>query len=219
MTNGDGHFIRYLYRLASDERSDNKDAADARAALATLRRGRGKEPGTVAEMYSRVVPALREAKPWEQQSWVDATYFLIASLFAGHRWSRQNIVEESFKESPSNLGASFLAFERAAEVDGQAVSASTEKRFAALLECDRGEMPDHLRYAVNLLDDTPIDWATLLDDLLRWDEEKRAQLRWAKAYWYRPSKKPTDDDSTAGQTNDDDNDDDDGVEALAKEGV
>jgi len=193
MMNSNAPFIRYLYKLASDERGDSKDAPGARAALAGLRRGRGKELGTVTEMYSLVVPRLRQAEGRELQSWVDETYFLIAALFAGHRWSRENIEPYSFKESHSNLGASFRAFECAAEADGQAVSASTEKRFAALLECDRQRLPNHLRYAVNLLDDTPIDWATLLDDLLRWDAEKRTQLRWAKAYWYHPPAKPADD--------------------------
>lgn len=190
MVSSDAPFIQYLYKLASDERGDGKDAPGARAALAGLRRGRGKEPGTVTEMYSLVVPRLRQAEGRERQSWVDEAYFLVAALFAGHRWSRENIEPDSFKESRSNLGTSFRAFERAAEADGQAVSGSTEKRFAALLECDRQRLPDHLRYSVNLLGDIPIDWATLLDDLLRWDAEKRTQLRWAKAYWYRPPAQP-----------------------------
>jgi len=196
-------FIRYLYELTRDERSDSKGAASARAALAGLRRGQGKAPGTVTEMYSLVVPKLRDAEPWEQQSWVDTTYFLIAALFAGHRWSRENIEPDSFKETHSSLGASFRAFERTVEADGHAVSDSTEKRFAALLESDQNALPNHLRYAVNLLDDTPIDWATLLDDILRWDAEKRTQLRWAKAYWYRPPTKPKDDESEPERPGDD----------------
>lgn len=196
-------FIRYLYELTRDERSDGKGAASARAALAGLRRGRGKAPGTVTAMYSLVVPKLRDAEPWERQSWVDAAYFLIAALFAGHRWSREHIELDSFKENHSSLGASFRAFERTAEADGHAVSASTEKRFGALLESDQNELPNHLRYAVNLLDDTPIDWATLLDDILRWDAEKRTQLRWAKAYWYRPPAKPKDDESETERPGDD----------------
>ncbi len=213
MVSSDAPFIYYLYKLAHDERGDSKDAPGARAALAGLRRGRGKELGTVTEMYSLIVPRLREAEPWERQSWVDATYFLIAALFAGHRWSRENIEPDSFKEVHSNLGGSFRAFERVAEADGQAVSASTEKRFAALLECDQQRLPDHLRYAVNLLDDTPIDWATLLDDILRWDAEKRTQLRWAKAYWYRPPTKPADDEADTEQA-----DDDAGFASLEQEG-
>jgi len=196
-------FIRYLYELTHDERSDGKGAASARAALAGLRRGRGKAPGTVTEMYSLVVPRLRDAEPWEKQSWVDTTYFLIATLFAGHRWSRENIEPDSFRETHSSLGASFQAFERTAEADGHAVSASMEKRFAALLESDQNALPNHLRYAVNILNDTPIDWATLLDDTLQWDAEKRTQLRWAKAYWYRPPAKPKDDESETERPGDD----------------
>ncbi len=214
MANSDGTFIRYLYKLARDERGEGREAPSARAALAGLRRGRGKEPGTVAEMYSLVIPELREARGWEEQSWVDATYFLVAALFAGHRWSRENIGPDLFTESRTNLGASFRAFTRAAEADGQAVSASTETRFAALLECDRQRLPDHLRYAVNLLGDTAIDWATLLDDILQWDVEKRTQLRWAKAYWYRPPAKPAGDESEATQHSEDED-----LTSLEEEGA
>jgi CRISPR type I-E-associated protein CasB/Cse2 len=164
-------------------------------------------------MYSHVIPELREARPWEKQSWVDATYFLVAALFAGHRWSREHDIDHP----PPNLGASFREFVRAAERDNRPVSESTEKRFAALLECDRNELPDHLRYAANLLDDTPIDWLALLTDIGRWDAEKRTQLQWAKTYWYRPPKKPADDESPTGQANDDD--DDKGADALAEEGA
>jgi len=192
-------FIRYLYDLTHDERSDGKGAASARAALAGLRRGRGKVPGTVVEMYSLVVPELRQAKPWEQQAWVDETYFLIAALFAGHRFSREHDIERP----PPNLGASLRKFVEDEEEKHHPVGESTGKRFAALLECDRNELPVHLRHAVNLLNDTPIDWATLLDDILRWDAEKRTQLRWAKAYWYRPPAKPKDDESETERPGDD----------------
>lgn len=213
MADNDTPFIRYLYKLARDERGEGREAPSARAALAGLRRGRGKEPGTVAEMYSLVIPELREATPWEEQSWVDTTYFLVAALFAGHRWSR----EHDIGHPPANLGASFRKFVDDEEEKHHSVSESTEKRFAALLECDRNELSDHLRYAVNLLDDTPIDWLALLTDIGRWDAEKRTQLQWAKTYWYRPPKKPADDESATGQTNGDG--DDAALAALEEEGA
>lgn len=159
----DQRFATHLYDLAADERGESrKDAAHARAALAALRRGRGKEPGMAPEMYAHVIPWLPPMNARGQQSgWTETRFFLVASLFAGHRWSR----EHAYDRDSMNLGGSFREFERTAEREGRTVSESTEKRFAALLECDRVTLPDHLRYAVNLLSDTPIDWAMLLDDL------------------------------------------------------
>jgi CRISPR system Cascade subunit CasB len=213
VTTDDTPFIRYLYGLARDERddSDAAKASKARAALAALRRGRGKEPGTVTEMYPLIIPRLRLAEAWEEQAWVDTTYFLIAALFAGHRWSREHPIENP----PRNLGASFYAFTQMAKRDGRPVRESTEKRFAALLECDRSELPNHLRYAVNLLDDTPIDWTALLVDIGRWDAGRRTQLQWAKAFWPPIVATPADDEPNDEQSDDDD---DDALRALVEEG-
>jgi len=195
-------FATHLYDLAADERGEvRKDAARARAALAALRRGRGKEPGMAPEMYAHVIPWLPESARGERAGWTETRFFLVASLFAGHRWSR----EHAYDRGRMDLGGSFREFERTAEREGRTVSESTEKRFAALLECDRVTLPDHLRYAVNLLNDTPIDWATLLDDLQWWGNGTRVQMRWAKTYWYRqPSLPKTDDPATETDNEQDD---------------
>ncbi len=185
-------FIAYLYRLASDERGESEAAPRARAALAALRRGRGKEPGMIPEMYPHIVPWLPPAESSRQGRWGEDCYFIIASLFAGHRWSRDYV----FDQSPMNLGASFRAFVRDAERENRPVSESMGKRFGALLECDQRKLPNHLRYTVNLLNDIPIDWATLFSDIRWWDADKDAQLRWAKSFWYRLPAKPADDTET-----------------------
>ena len=146
-----------------------------RAALAALRRGLGKEPGTVPAVYPYIMPFVHEADP----PWVEMRFQLIAPLFAWHQldWPR----ESSQGTSPvHNLGASLARLRRAVD------SESIEQRFVALLNAHSDDLPNHLRHAVGLLKtrDLPIDWAQLLQDLAGWNWESRAiQRAWAKAFW------------------------------------
>lgn len=162
-------------------------AGEDRAALAALRRGLGKEPGTAAEMYPHVVPWLPHgARPWEENA-----FYLVAALFADHQipWPRSDDRPEA-----TNLGASF------ARLAAQTASASVEKRFVALLECHRDDLPTHLRHAISLLKskDVPVDWPRLLRDIRGWDrEDRRVQRDWARAFWgHRPSETQPRDPST-----------------------
>ena len=157
---GEG-FVKHLLGLA--ERKD-------RGALAALRRGLGRLPGTAPEMHRYVVP-------WsngESSRWREDVYYIVAALFAYHpvHWSRDT-------EARSNLGASFARL-RGAEEDG------VERRFTALLSVHMEDLHVHLRHAVSLLksNDIPIDWVRLLDDLQYWGHEDRLiQRSWARAFW------------------------------------
>src|SRR5437868_6895194 len=76
-----------------------RDDGDARATLAALRRGLGKEPGEVAEVAQYVMPWI-----WaDDRESTMAAYFEVAALFASHR------VSWAEREGPrlTNLGASF----------------------------------------------------------------------------------------------------------------
>jgi CRISPR system Cascade subunit CasB len=146
---------------------------DDRAALAALRRGLGKRPGEAAEMFPLVVPWL----PSTASSYRQDDYFLVAALFAAHQksWSPADGV-------PSNLGASFR------KLADSVASESIEKRFVALLNSEREDLPEHLRYAISLLatHDVPVDWSQLLRDLGGWGWESRSvQRAWAQAFWRR----------------------------------
>lgn len=143
-----------------------------RGALAALRRGLGKEPGQVADLYRYVFPWLPETtSPREEDA-----YVLVAALFAWHQRSWHPRADEG----RSNLGASFA---RLMAADG---SPSVEQRFVALLNCHADDLADHLRAAVSLLKakEIPIDWAQLLSDIQCWHWESRAvQREWARAFW------------------------------------
>ncbi|MCA9826702.1 MAG: type I-E CRISPR-associated protein Cse2/CasB, partial [Dehalococcoidia bacterium] len=71
-------------------------------------------------------------------------------------------------------------------------ASSTERRFIALLDADPEQLPHRLRQMIALLKEQAIDFDALLDDLLRWrDERKRTQNAWARDF-YRALNRGTD---------------------------
>jgi len=149
-----------------------------RGALAALRRGIGKPPGTAAEMY----PIIERWLSRDSQAWRDDPYYIVAALFASHQ-STWPATPATWQQT--NLGASFARLAQATE------SESIEKRFVALLNCRRDDLHAHLRHAVGLLKskDIPVDWAQLLADIRGWNWERRSvQRAWAKAFWAHEKK-------------------------------
>lgn len=156
--------IRHLYNLAADE---------DRAALAALRRGLGRPPGAVAEMARHVVPYLPTSPAG------DADYYLIAALFGLHPKPWTGPTERWL----ANLGASLR---RLAPNPTDAGAAGVERRFVALLNADRVDLPVHLRHAVGLLrtQDQAVDWARLLSHVRNWEAAERwVQREWARSFW------------------------------------
>ena len=71
-------------------------------------------------------------------------------------------------------------------------STSTERRFIALLDADREQLPHRLRQMIALLKEQSIDFDALLERLLHWgDDRKRAQNAWARDF-YRNLESETD---------------------------
>lgn len=152
-------FVEYLCRLATTEN---------RAALAALRRGLGKPPGTTPEMF-------RYVEPLAPQDYRADNYYLVAALFALHP---ENSTE-------GNLGTTVAKLRQQAAHEGED---SLEKRFVALLNAHGDDLPDHLRHAISLARSkaVPVNWAHLLSDLGYWDHEDRfVQRQWAHEYWGR----------------------------------
>ncbi len=160
-------FVRHLEALADPENPRG------RAALAALRRGLGKEPGSIAEIHQYVLPALPAGLSTREED----RYYLIAGLYAsypGANWRSDD------PTSRTDLGASFA---RARGEDG---GESVERRFVALLNCHEEDLPYHLRHAVSFLGarQVPIDWARLLVDIESWGHEERfVQRAWARSFW------------------------------------
>jgi CRISPR system Cascade subunit CasB len=134
---------------------------------ATLRRSLSFDPGAFPSAYPYVEPFLKgEDAPWRRK-----VHYLVAGLWAQHRGDRAT--------DGRSLGAACAA--HAASKKG---SDSTERRFIALLDADRDQLPHRLRQMVALIKGFPLDWDSLLRDLLGWTvPEKPVQNRWARDFY------------------------------------
>jgi CRISPR system Cascade subunit CasB len=137
---------------------------EGRGVLAALRRGAGSPPGAVASMYPHILPWV------PRQRWLEDAAYVIGSLFALHPQPG----------GAGNLGKAFSMVPKQSD--------SLEKRFVALLNSHRDDLPHHLRQAVSLLksSEIPVDWRQLLRDILYWEHESRfVQQQWAREFWQR----------------------------------
>jgi len=163
-------FIESLERLYVNEE---------RGALAALRRGLGRAPGTAMEMHPYVVPFMRDLNRRQEDA-----FYIVAALFGLYpRESWRGSAGEKF----SNLGASLKLLKKEKDSGG------VERRFVALLNCRAEDLPDHLRQFIGLLktNDIPIDWVQLLRDVIRWDYDENVQRSWARAFWAADRKPET----------------------------
>lgn len=163
--------VAHLHSLVKDPQRPD------RAALAALRRGLGKEPGTAAEMYSHVEPYISDAgRPHS-----DAAY-IVASLFGAHPvpWTQTD-------DAPWNTSFGWTLRHIRFRDDG-GEDEGVKRRFVAALNSGRDALPVHLRQLLSLLHarapDAPADWARLFWDIVDWDHvDRRVQRRWAEGFW------------------------------------
>lgn len=157
-------FVEYLESLAAQQQ---------RGDLAALRRGLGRPPGTVPEMFRYVVPYL----PLNAPPWTEAAYYVVASLFAFH----------PLPAHQGNLGDAMAAARTAGHED------ALERRFTILLASHPDDLPGHLRQAISLLrsKEIPVNYHQLLWDVQNWGHPTygdRVRRSWATAFWrYRPT--------------------------------
>jgi len=151
-------FIARLQELAQKQE---------RGALAALRRGLGKPPGSAPEMFRYVEPWLGEKRSAAQES----AYYLVAALFALHPKSTRE----------GNMGKHMAQTRTPGGED------ALERRFTAMLSAHPEDLPFHLRQAVSFLkskNEVPVNWNQLLWDIQNWGGEDRlVQKRWASAFW------------------------------------
>jgi len=134
---------------------------------AVLRRSLAFDPGAYVPAYPYVEPFVKdEDRPWRRKM-----LYLVAGLWAAH-W------REGRSGAPMKVGKACAVHQ---EGSG---STSTERRFIALLDSDRDQLPHRLRQMVALLKDQPIDFADMLKRLLYWnDDQKKSQKAWARDFY------------------------------------
>ncbi len=163
---------------------------DDRGALAALRTGLGKPPGTAGRMLPIVAPFLSS-----DEGAATRAAFITASLFAKHPNHAQI----------GSLGASLWKATKREGInpDGKHGEAGVETRFAAALDADPEDLPRHLEGLVSLCESAgePIDWHQLYKDLrgLLGQNEKYQigiRTRWARDFWRGPARRTESNQST-----------------------
>ncbi len=199
--------------VAALERLAKRDDSASRAALAALRSGLGKPPGSVVAMYQYIGDHLVGTRP--EDRWpirpFDQQYnddlFTVASLFGLHPIARSGDDETvtattsdgvptasaPIEPAPPTAAMAdrrnrqpFLAALQPLRTGDKERDQALDRRVVALLNADREALPTLLRQLVGLLGDErgPVDWLQLLRDLNQWDHPDRSvQKRWAGAWW------------------------------------
>lgn len=132
-----------------------------------LRRSLAFEPGQFVPAFPYVEPFTKD----QLSLWRREVVYLVAGLWAMH-WRE----EQTAQCIP--VGKACAAHQNAHG------SASTERRFIALLDADRDQLPHRLRQMIALLKEQPVDFEHLLSGLLSWnDDQKRTQIAWARDFY------------------------------------
>ncbi len=162
MSSLEERFIDRLQKLAEGQE---------RGALASLRRGLGQPPGTVADMYRYVEPFLGEQSSGAR--FKESAFYLVAALFALHPKSTDE----------GNMGTHMAKTRTDSGAD------ALERRFTALLAAHPNDLPEYLRQSISFLKskDVPVNWNQLLWDLQNWDKRDdpkfSVQKHWARSFW------------------------------------
>jgi CRISPR system Cascade subunit CasB len=162
MSSLEERFIDRLQKLAEGQE---------RGALASLRRGLGQPPGTVADMYRYVEPFLGEQGSGAR--FKESAFYLVAALFALHPKSTDE----------GNMGTHMAKTRTDSGAD------ALERRFTALLAAHPDDLPEYLRQSISFLKskDVPVNWNQLLWDLENWekrdDPKYSVQKKWARSFW------------------------------------
>lgn len=159
--------IAWLERL---NESDNK-------ARAVLRRSLAFDPGQHIPAFLYVEPFLKG----EQEGWRRDVHYLVAALWATH-W-REGQPQTKIRLAVA-VGLHDKECRDKMSAKERSKPTSTERRFITLLDADEDQLPHRLRQMVALLGEQPIDFGTLLDDLLHWNrDDKRIQNAWARDFY------------------------------------
>ena len=138
-----------------------------RKVRAVLRRSLAFDPG-------QHIPALPYVEPFLKGEEVDQrrdVHYLVAALWAAH-WRE------------GRTGAALPLARACAAHQIKSGLASTERRFINLLDADHEQLPHRLRQMTALLGEQPINFQTLLDDLIRWNSESKSiQTKWARDFY------------------------------------
>lgn len=168
-----------------------KDNSDGKATLAHLRRGIGKTPGEIPELWGIFLNELPERLTSNNGIPTSAEWavYISMTLFAMHQQGKSDSVHSegiSFGKAVAGLMDE--------NSDGERVRIM--RRFAPIITAkDMPEFSHHMRCMVQLLrtkDNIRLDYAKLAEDIYDFQYEesrKKVQLRWGQDFYYTEKEK------------------------------
>ncbi len=179
-------FIKNQITRLSESRNDSL----VRATLAKLRRGIGKAPGSMPELWAVTFDGLPETLT---RKWVEPTYgewavHTTMTLYALHQQGK-DIRENCMNKEGESLGSSLRKL-----IKDEEDELRVKRRFDAAATSDSlEEFSYHLRGLIQRLkaEDLPLDYVELAEDLYRFqfsEARDSIRLKWGRAF-YRMEKK------------------------------
>jgi len=166
--------------------NNSKKESYARASLAKLRRGIGKNPGSLPDIWEHTLEGLPEeflSKTGEPTYAEWATYLAI-TLFALHQQGK-DWDKKPMSVSGQKIGEAVRKYAPKDDPSEEAV----KRRFDAAVTSDSPEeLAHHLRVIVQLLKskDIPLDYPQLAEDLFRFqfpESRDGVRLSWGQSYY------------------------------------
>lgn len=160
------------------------NAAMSRANLARLRRGIGRQPGSMPDLWSLTIQGMPEALvgKGDRPSWGEWASYLSLTLYALHQQGRDLKSNSMHKpDQPLGMAVRMLA-------KGEDDLARVKRRFDRAVTADSPtELANHLRALIQLLrsDGTPLDYSALAQDLYRFQDpllRDGVRLQWGRAF-------------------------------------
>lgn len=180
--------------IADLQRGYLADRSSAVAALAQLRRGAGKVPEDVPELWGvSGTEELLNRQDWSERekARAEAAHFLAVTLYALHQQSRIN---QGMHRRGAELGTAVRQLMPGGDIDEP-----IRRRFVRLGTATTGDaLADRLRGIVSLLrrESIPLDYDLLAGQLYQAqvpDGMREVRRRWGRGFHsYRPNVSPTD---------------------------
>jgi len=165
-----------------------REESYSRSTLAKLRRGVGRSPGSMPDIWDFTLGDLPES--WLSQSG-DPTPFewaahIAITLFALHQQGK-DIRQSPMSESGGSLGS---AVRRLISSRGAESESAIKRRFDTVITSSSAEeLAFHLRGLISLIksEGIPLDYPRLAGDLLRFqfqDQRDKVRLLWGQDYYF-----------------------------------
>ena len=169
---------------------DQKDTSVGKARLARLRRGAGRVPGEIPELWGEFLNGMpekfisRNGEP-SREEWA---IYLSLTLFAIHQQGNTESVHCDDKKK--TLGKAVAELIDPSEEESKERERILHRFGPVVTAKDMSELSHHLRCLIQLFSskDISLDYEMLAEDLMWFqfdDKRKNVQLRWGQDFYYK----------------------------------